>query len=93
MALALEEGLARRITAIGITVRCNCTVDTGLSNGSWPIYVGFLSMLAHIRRVFRRVFAGHVGPITLGFCRVFVGLFEHVGPIYVNIWSWFALGS
>ena len=71
----------------------NLTVDTGLSNGSWPIYVGFLSMLANIRRMFRRVlrrvFAGHVGPFTSGFCQVFVGLFGRVEPIYVGFWSWF----
>ena len=75
--------------AIGFTVPCDdLTVDTGLSNGSWPIYVGFLSMLAHIRRVFsrvfRRVFTRHVCPFTSGFCRVFVGLFGRVGPIYVG---------
>ena len=55
-------------------------------NGSWPIYVGFLSISAHIRRVFivfffffRRVFAGHVGPFTSGFCRVFVGFYWACG--------------
>ena len=47
-------------------------------NGSWPIYVEFLSMSAHIRRVFRWVFAGHVGPFTSGFCRVFWACGAHL---------------
>ena len=57
-------------------------------NGSWPIYVGFLSMLAHIRRVFRRVFcrvfAGQVGPFTSGFLVVFLGVW---GP-FTSVFGW-----
>ena len=101
LALEEEEGLAGRITAIGTTVPCNLTVDTGLSNGSWPIYVGFFEYVGSYTSGFLSDFTSgfcwarwpiYVGFLS-GFCRVFVGLFGHVGPIYVGFWSWFALGS
>ena len=68
----------------------NLTVDTGLMDGSRPIYVGFLSMLAHIRRVFRRVFVvffGRVGPIYVGF---WLGFSWFLGLGFPGFWAGFS---
>ena len=78
----------------------NCgywVIEQQLANLRWDFeHVGSYTsdfILSGFRRVFRRVFAGDVGPFTSGFCRVFVGLFGRVEPIYVGFWSWVALVS
>ena len=73
----------------------NLTVDTGLSNGSWPIYVGFLSMLAHIHWVlFCRVFVGFFVGFLLGMLahlrRVFVLFFGACGAHLRRFWAGFS---
>ena len=91
--LHLREGLAGRI--YGCRDYCsmqNLTVDTGLSNGSWPIYVGFLSKLAHVcqvfRQGFRRVFAEHGGPFMSGFSLCVLG----AGGPFTSVFGWVLAG-
>ena len=62
----------------------NLTVDTGLSNGSWPIYVGFC--FVRFSSGFSSGFCWAPWSIYVGFLSCFLG---RVGPIYVGFWLGF----